>query len=37
MVEYQSVKQNEYELAVYNTDTGKLKFYKAEKKGFVEV
>ena len=37
MVEYQSVKQNEYEVAVYNTSSRKLKFFKAEKKGFVEV
>jgi hypothetical protein len=37
MVEYQSVKQNEYELAVFNTDTKKLKLYKAEKKEFIEV
>jgi ActR/RegA family two-component response regulator len=37
MVEYQSVKQNEYELAVFNTKTKKLKFYKAEKKEFIEV
>lgn len=30
MVEYQSVKENEYELVVFNTDTKNLKFYKSD-------
>lgn len=30
MVEYQSVKENEYELVVFNTGTKNLKFYKSD-------